>query len=177
MQTERDGYVSRELNQGIAQQILFYSYFISQGSDFLQRAVMNYLHVLNPTWIIEDDWKPNLVNSTLINLQKLIGKGLHQQPKKNVEVEIVLTVDEMQKIFNGTFYDYSNKQAILEKITLGIVELDYKHLIAVSNRRPKTLNNNILGNPHLSTIVISCLRRTKPVLQKLITCLRKLNRM
>ena len=114
-------------SQSKLEQILLYAYFISQGSPYLQKRLFQYLHNTNPHWKISDDQKKDLKESVKRKAKVLQDSGVHQY-MESLETETDITLNEMQEIFAGRYFNPTATDLILYEIAHVILVADNHHL-------------------------------------------------
>lgn len=114
-------------------QILLYSYFLSQGSPYLQKRLFQYLHNTNPGWKISDDQKKDLKESVKKKARILQDHGVHQY-MESLDTETDITLKEMQEIFAGSYFSPTATEYILKEVAHVIIVADDHHLKELGGR-------------------------------------------
>ncbi len=134
----------------------------SQGDYGLQSYIFSYLHLLHPTWVIDEPLKKQLFLTASENMAKMFGydgqksESNSPMPHANqtkgmdkINQEISHQIEKMQKKFND---NEASAQYVVIGLMIALAEQDLKYLLKGRPNRSQTNSHkdNITFDPYFS---------------------------
>jgi len=122
----------------MARQVMFYSFYFSQGTPEIQENLLQYIHLIRPAWRLPtENW--DRLFAIVPAIERYADLGFHEFFKAGQDriiEELDAIVPYMYLILNSEAADPATRNELVGEIIVGIIGQDYRYLVE-QGRRPK----------------------------------------
>lgn len=123
----------------VARQVLFYSFYFSQGTPEIQENLFTYIHLIRPAWRLDNEnWDALFALASPI--EHFANLGFHeffQAGQDRIIEELDAIVPYLYLILNGNPALPAIRDVLVGELMADIIAKDYRYLVEYG-RRPKT---------------------------------------
>lgn len=135
--------------------ILFNTYYFSQGTSDLQKDIMQYIHKIRPTWSVSDEIGSEVFSLNQDRIRRFLTHSQHSpvaakpnhsvvhpaiEKETDIPEETQTRVEQFKDIVNGNYDNRESVSNLLNRITIRIIKRDF-HWLYEKNGRPRRHSN------------------------------------